>query len=439
MPGTLKGMRNRLADVWHILASAYIIATFCVWALQVSGGFAFIVRASLLTMVIIAAANLLANVLAALVDRAFAISADLRSQFPHLEARANRYLAIMRNVVRCVVVLGAALALGQAWGANTLTWLGSDVGRRIVSSTLLIATVIVGALIIWEQVSLSIERYLSKTDADGVTVTRSSRTRTLLPLLRHVIMMFLLVLVVLIVLSELGLNIAPLLAGAGVIGVAIGFGSQKLVQDVITGAFILFEDTIAIGDVVKIDDHAGVVEGMTIRTIRLRDGNGQVHTMPFSSIKTVTNMSRDFGCHLFEIGVAYREDVDQVMAAIRQLGDEMQSAPDIGRNILSAIEVFGIDRFTDRAVIIQGKLTTPPNKQWEVGREFNRRLKKRFDELGIEMPYPTTTLYFGADKEGDAPPAHLRLERRADPTAPATTRVRGGRSAGRSLRAPADG
>jgi small conductance mechanosensitive channel len=408
--GGMKGPRRRLAEWWHILGAGYVVAAYGVWALQLKGGFEFIVRASLLTALIIVLARVLSGVLLRLVNRLFAISEELRRRFPHLEVRVNRYLAIMQNVIKVVVAGGALLAIGQAWGANSLAWLGSDLGRHILSSAISITAVLVGALLIWEQASLSIERYLSKTDADGRAVERSSRIRTLLPLLRHMLLVVLIILVVLIVLSELGLNIAPLLAGAGVVGVAIGFGSQKLVQDVITGAFILFEDTIAIGDTVKLDEHAGVVEGMTIRTLRLRDGNGNIHTIPFSNIKTVTNMSRDFGCHVFDVGVSYHEDVDQVIEVIRTLGDELRADPAIGANITEPIEVFGVDKFADHAVVIQGRLKTLPGKQWDVGREFNRRLKKRFDEVGIELPYPTTTLYFGTNKDGQAATAHVQLE-----------------------------
>ena len=229
------------------------------------------------------------------------------------------------------------------------------------------------------------------------------------PLLRNAVMVVMVVVVGLIILSELGINIAPLLAGAGVVGVAIGFGAQKLVQDVITGAFILFEDTIAVGDIVKIGDHSGTVEGMTIRTLRLRDVTGRVHTLPFSSVGIVINMSREFSFHLFEIGISYRENVDEVMLVMQQVGMEMRSDPYWERQIIDPIEIFGVDKFLDSAVVISGRLRTLPGQQWAAGREYNRRIKNRFDELGIEMPYPHTTLYFGEDKNGHAPAANIRL------------------------------
>jgi small conductance mechanosensitive channel len=409
LSGPVRRLRDRLADVWHILASLYIIASFVIWVLQVKGGFDFILKASVFTVIIFVVANLLAGALGRLVERAFDIAEDLKHQFPHLETRANRYVAILHHMVRVAVGLMTVLALAQAWGADTVAWLTSALGRQLVSSILSIVAVLIGALVLWELVNASIERYLVQTDAEGNAVERGARARTLLPLLRNVVMVVLIVLVTLIVLSELGVNIAPLLAGAGVVGVAIGFGSQKLVQDVITGAFMLFENTIAVGDTVKIGDHTGTVEGMTIRTLRLRDVNGQIHTVPFSSVATVINFSRDFGFHVFSIGVSYREDVDQVIAVIRQVGEEMKADAAIGTNMVEPIEIFGLEKFTDSAMMVGGRIKTPPGKQWGIGREFNLRIKKHFDAMGISMPYPTTTLYFGEERLGEAAPMHVKV------------------------------
>jgi small conductance mechanosensitive channel len=277
-------------------------------------------------------------------------------------------------------------------------------------SAISIAAVLVIALIAWEFVSSAVERYLSKTDAEGNLVERGARARTLLPLLRNVIFVVLAVLVTMIVLSELGIDIAPLLAGAGVIGLAVGFGSQKLVQDVITGAFILFEDAIAVGDVVRVAGQAGVVEAISIRSIRLRDLTGSVHTIPFSTVDTVTNLTKEFSYYVLEVGVAYREDTDQVVEVLCAILDDMRDDPDLGQFILEPLDVLGVDAVADSAVIIKARIKTVPIKQWSVGREFNRRMKKRFDELGIEIPFPHTTLYFGVDKTGAAAPARVAME-----------------------------
>ena len=214
-------------------------------------------------------------------------------------------------------------------------------------------------------------------------------------------------------LSQIGVNIGPILAGAGVVGLAIGFGAQTLVKDVITGIFILAEDTVAVGDVVDLGGHVGVVEAMTLRSIRLRDHTGAVHTIPFSAVSTVMNMTRDFGYAVFDIGIAYSEDLDRVIDLLRKLGDEMRQDEAFARDIREPIEVMGITRFVDNAVIIRVRLKTAPGRQWDVEREFNRRLKRLFEEHGIARANAaaTPTIYLSeARPKPQAPTVAGRLE-----------------------------
>jgi small conductance mechanosensitive channel len=264
-------------------------------------------------------------------------------------------------------------------------------------------------LLLWEVASSLIERYLAAADAGQQTPQRSARARTLLTVARNALLVAIAVVSTLMVLSELGVNIGPLLAGAGVLGLAVGFGAQRLVQDIITGIFILFQDLMAVGDVVKLGDRAGLVEAISIRTVRLRDLTGTVHTIPFSAITTVSNLTEEFSFYVFDMGVVYREDVDEVMDLLRRIGEELQADAEIGPLMLAPIEVFGVDAFGDSAVVIKGRLKTLPIKQWAVGRAFNRLVKKRFDEAGIEIPFPHRTVYFGEAKDGGAPPAHVRV------------------------------
>ncbi len=262
-------------------------------------------------------------------------------------------------------------------------------------------------MIVWQLASTAIARPLERLDGGAVA---SPRARTLLPLLRKVLFIVLAFIVGMVVLSELGVAIAPLLAGAGIIGLAVGFGAQKLVQDVITGIFILIEDAVAIGDVVTVAGIGGLVEDLSIRSIRLRDLSGNVHTIPFSSVDTVTNMTKVFSYYLLDIGVAYREDTDEVAEVCRRIVEDLRADPEFAPFILEPLEVLGVDQFADSAVIIKARIKTPPIKQWFVGREFNRRMKKRFDELGIEIPFPHRTIYFGVDKQGAAPAASVRID-----------------------------
>ncbi len=371
------------------MAMLYVVAAFVIWALRVEGGFEFLVRATLLTAAILVGARLLSGVLDRVVERAFA--GDGSGQ---VAARRKRYRQVIKNVLHLAIAILAAMAVIESWGGDTLAWLGGDTGQRVLSSVTTILAVIAVAVVVWEAVSASIERYLARTDLDGRPVARSARARTLLPLLRNAFTVLLVLVVALIVLSEVGVNVAPLIAGAGVVGVAIGFGSQKLVQDVITGAFILFEDTIAIGDTVTIGDHSGTVEGMSIRTIRIRSGTGELHTLPFSSVSTVVNQSRGFAIFPFTIGIAYDADIDRVMAVMKEVGEALRADTAWSAQMAGPVEVFGIDKFGDLAMTVSGQIRTGPGVQATVGREYFRRLKKRFDELGIVLPH---TVYIGAD------------------------------------------
>ena len=325
-------------------------------------------------------------------------------------ARTNRYLSGVRRVVSGLIAIAAAVALLQIWGVGSFAFFATELGRDLTASLTSIGVVTIVAVLVWEVANSLIERQLSATDEEGEPVEHSQRARTLVPLLRKAIFALIAAVVVLMAMAELGLNITPLLAGAGVIGLAVGFGAQTLVKDVITGLFILFEDTIAVGDVVEVGGHAGLVEAISVRTIRLRDLGGIVHTVPFSQVDTVMNLTKDFSYYIFEVGIAYREDADQVIEVMKQVGGALLEDPDYAVHILEPLEILGLDRFADSAVVIKARIKTKPIRQWTVGREFNRRMKKRFDDLGIEIPFPHMTLYFGEDKQGGAPAGNVRVD-----------------------------
>jgi small-conductance mechanosensitive channel len=387
-------LRQRLADTWHVLAIIYIVGTFGTYVLDIQGGFAFVFRATLLSVVVLVAAGVIVRAVRRLSERGFAVSADLKHRFPGIEARANRYLPVLTWAASIIVYVFAVLALLQAWGIATFAWFDTDAGRRITGAAISIATVLVVALVVWEVFGSAIERYLNGVGVDGRRVARSARTRTLLPLLRTTVLIVLVTIVGLVVLSELGVNIAPLLAGAGIAGIAVGFGSQALVKDVITGLFILLEDTLAVGEMVDVgNSHVGIVEAISVRTIRLRDVGGVLHTVPFSDVTTVRNLTRDYSYFVADVGVLYTTDPDKAMAVLRAVADGMCRDPDWASSIVEPLDIWGVDRFTDSAMVIRARLKTVPLRQFAVGREFNRRMKKAFDESGIEMPTVNQTHY----------------------------------------------
>lgn len=388
--GAFAGLLGRLADLWHVLVATYLIAIYVVWILEVPNGFGYLMRATVLTLVVAVVARLLVAGADRVVAHGFRVGPDLNLRYPGLEARANRYLPVLSRVVRFAIYAIALLFILQAWGVQSLAWLTSATGTQVVGTGLSVLLVLALALAAWEAISVSLERYAARLDAAD---PHSARARTLLPLIRTAVTVVLFVMVGLIVLSQVGIDITPLLAGAGVIGIAISFGSQKLVQDVINGLFIIAEDSISVGDVVDLDGRGGQVEAMTIRHIRLRDFDGSLLTIPFSEVKTVLNRTKNYSRYVFETEVAYKEDVDRVIAVLKDLGEEMRNDPEYGPLITEPLEVAGLDKFAASGVVIKSRITTLPIKQWTVGREFNRRLKRRFDEMGIEIPFPTRTVY----------------------------------------------
>jgi len=231
--------------------------------------------------------------------------------------------------------------------------------------------------------------------ADGLTDEASKRAETLTRLIRKAVLIGLWIIVALIILKELGVEIAPILAGAGILGLAVGFGAQNLVRDVISGFFFILEDQVRVGDVAVVNGTGGLVEQINFRTIVLRDLEGVVHVFPNGTVSTLSNRTKTWSGYVFDLGVAYKEDTDTVIKIIAQVGEEMMRDPTFGPLMLDAPEIFGVDRFDDSAVVIKGRLKTKPIQQWVVGREFLRRIKYAFDEAGIEIPFPHQTVYFG--------------------------------------------
>ncbi len=223
----------------------------------------------------------------------------------------------------------------------------------------------------------------------------AKRVDTLMGILLGVGKVIVWILVFMIILKKVGIDIGPLLAGAGILGLAVGFGAQELVRDVISGFFILLENQIRTGDVAIINGTGGLVERIELRTVVLRDFSGVVHITQNGKINTLSNMTKEWSAMVFDIGVAYKENTDQVVEVIRQVGNEMEKDEVFGAKIIEPIEIFGVDQFGDSAVVIKARLKTKPIEQWNVGREFRRRLKYAFDEKGIEIPFPHTTVYWG--------------------------------------------
>jgi small conductance mechanosensitive channel len=221
------------------------------------------------------------------------------------------------------------------------------------------------------------------------------------------------------ILHARGVSLAPILGAAGVAGLAVGFGAQSLVKDYFTGFFILLENQLRQGDVAEVAGKTGLVEEVTLRYVRLRDYDGHVHFVPNNLITTVTNMGKEHARSVVDVGVAYREDVDQTLTIMRDVAEQMRQDPVFGPKIMDEPEIVGVERWGDSAVILRLRFMVRPLEQWSVRRECLRRLKNRFDAEGIEIPFPHLTIYAGAGKDGTAPAFRvLRVQSRESPVEP---------------------
>lgn len=227
------------------------------------------------------------------------------------------------------------------------------------------------------------------------TLEAEKRINTLMGIIWGVVKIILIAIVAMIILQKFGVNIAPILASAGIIGLAVGFGAQELVRDVISGFFMLLENQIREGDVAIINGTGGLVEDIQLRTTTLRDFSGVVHIFQNGKIDTLSNRTKEWSAAVFDIGVAYKEDVQRVMDIMKTIGEQLHLDPEFKDKIIEPIEIMGLDQFGDSALVIKARLKTIPSMQWTITREYNKRLKIAFDHENIEIPFPHTTLYWG--------------------------------------------
>jgi small-conductance mechanosensitive channel len=407
-------MRRWFAAVWHLAAIFFIVALWLVWAAQVRNGYDRMWHIFLVTAAVLIVARVASVLLLGGLDRAFQIKPETARHYPTLEAQANRYYPLARGTLVTALIVATALACLQAWGVRVLAWFHSGaLGGQLFSAaiTILIAGII--SLVIWEATTASLERQLDHLTKQA-QVMKSARLRTLMPILRTVLLLTLLAIFGLTALSEIGVNIAPLLAGAGILGVAIGFGSQKLVQDFITGIFLLLENAMQVGDWVTVAGLSGSVENLSIRTMRLRAGDGSVHIIPFSSVSTVTNVNRGLGNAAVSVNVPIEEDSDRVCEVLSDIARDMREDKQFSGMMRSDLQLWGVDKVDGGVVTIVGQIVCTDSGRWAVQREFNRRLNIRFKAEKIRIATPVQTiLYREAPQtrarvgiDGAAPPAN---------------------------------
>ncbi|CAP42748.1 mechanosensitive ion channel domain-containing protein [Bordetella petrii] len=397
-----------LARTWHVLALGYFTVLLVVSQVDTERALPFMVEATAQSLVALAVGALLIMALAGLLARRIKLPEDVRRKLPMLEARVNAYVPAALRGLGVLIRIVVALFVLDAWRVFDLSsWIASDAGAAAVRMVVNVAIILLVAAVVWTVIASIIEHRLSLGEGRGMP---TARERTLLALFRNAALIVIVTLTVLVVLSQIGVDIAPLIAGAGVVGLAIGFGSQKLVQDIITGVFIQLENGMNQNDVVQVAGIFGTVEKITIRSVGIRTLDGGYHLIPFSSVDVVSNHMRDFSYHLGEYTIAHRESVDDAVLHLRRAFEELMQDELLAPEVLEEISIPGVTSLSEKGVTIRVLIKTTPGMQWAVQRGYNRLVKKHFNAAGIELPYPHTVVYFGQDKNGYAPPANLYMQ-----------------------------
>lgn len=299
-------------------------------------------------------------------------------------SRISFYTRVFQTVLKFLIIGVMTYTIAKIWDLEHVVSIFESASMKsFLTSSITVLLVAICAALIWEAVGVYLSYILKQADDNNQT-----RVKTLLPLIRNIVLSVFALLFGLVIMSEMGLNVAPFLAGAGVIGVAVGFGAQSMVKDFLTGFTIVLEDIIRVGDVVSLGGCTGSVEQITLRKVQLRDFAGVVYTIPFSQITTIQNMTKNFSYYVMDVSVDYKHNTDDVIAALKEIDQDLRADPEFKTMILEPIEIVGVDRFADNAVVIKARIKTLPIKQWAVGREFNRRMKMAFDQKGIEIPFP---------------------------------------------------
>ncbi len=403
------GARNRAtlrfaARYWHVPVLLYLTVLTLIALTRPLGDFYGVLLANGQIALAVVLGMIAAGLLSKMIGRGISLPHGISQRVPLLERQLNafvpRVLSLLRFAVFAAVVIFCLHTLGVF---DVIAFLESQVGARMASGIITISLILIFTFIAWLVLNSWVDYRINPEFGPAV----SARERTLLVLLRNALTITLLAVSLMFILSELGLNIAPLLASAGVIGLAIGFGAQKLVQDIITGIFIQLEGAIDVGDVVSIGGISGVVERLTIRSAGLRDVEGSYHIIPFSSVDTVTNFMRGFSYALIDMAVAYRENTEDAKAAMFDAFAQLRADPEFKSQIIADFEWMGVNAFGPSEVVLRARIKTLPGKQWGVKRAYSAIVKRIFDERGIKIPFPHQTVYFGVDKQGKAPPLHV--------------------------------
>jgi small conductance mechanosensitive channel len=403
---------DRSIDRWHYPIVIYLTFLFIVVLTNPGNVLLPLLWTSSLAIATLLIGLILIEMLERVGSQSIRLPKFVSYRLPMLESRLNRMVPTLLNIARVIVVVAGLAVISDIIGLLDLgTFFTSEYGEwalsALASAFLIIVMLYIAYIVMASWVDYKLNPFVGEVP--------TARTVTLLTLLRNAIAVTLFVVGVMVVLAELGMNIGPLLASAGVLGLAFSFGAQKMVEDIITGIFIQFENAMNVGDVVNVGGVIGTVEKLTVRSVTLRDLQGVVHMIPFSSAAMVSNYMREFSYYVCDMGVAYREDIGEVKQAMIDAFEELRADPEYGKFLLEDIEWMGLNEFGASEIIVRARLKTVPGEQWGVKRAYNVYLKQIFDARNIEIPFPHQTVYFGEDKKGNAPVARVLVEKEETP------------------------
>lgn len=388
------GVMSAIARLWWIPALLLDISLWAVWAAQLPGGYRWIIKSTIATIATLVLFRIAAILLYGVQNTFFRLSPSLVQRFPDVQKRADRYYPLARRVLSALLVIVTTVTIAEIWGLPSYGFfLYNPLGHHIFTTLLILLAAVMSAVLIWEGVNLLLIQQLSHFEKSGM-VSRATRLKTVLPIIRTVMLALIVIVVTVTTLSQMGINVTPLLTGAGILGAAIAFGSQSLVKDFITGFFMLVEDAIQVGDWVTAGGASGTVENLSIRTVRIRDTYGDLHIIPFSSVSSVTNTARGFNKIVIKQQLDLSEDLSRVVALMADVVAEMRQDDIFGPMILSDYTDLGVDDSNRTGAILVGSILTEPMMKWKVKREFNRRIANRFAQAGVkfyrDLSYVTT-------------------------------------------------
>jgi small-conductance mechanosensitive channel len=389
-----------LGQYWHVVAIVYLVTLLVVWFTNPEQALPFMLGATVQSIIAILVGIVIVGFISRFVSAGLRLPEDVKARLPLLEARLQAFVPTVMQVVRWVVIAGVLAAIAQAWALfDFVGWIGSPGGQQVAGSVISAALIILVCIVLHVVVASWVEYRLNTS----IGKTPTAREKTLLNLFKNAFTIALVVFGLMLALAQIGVNIAPLLAGAGVIGLAIGFGAQKLVQDIITGIFIQFENIMNEGDVVEAAGRSGVVEKLTIRSVTIRDMSGTVHLIPFSSVDQVSNMVRGFSFYVAEFEVARDSDIEEVKQTMRDAFAQVMEIAEHRDVVLDDLDLQGLIAITPASMSLRARIKTLAGKQWGAGRLYSELVMRMFDERGIQTPTPRVSYVPG--KGGNLLPA----------------------------------